>query len=212
MFSKKQAAQMLGVSLRTLDRHISAGKIAVERTEAGRFEQSVTISLEALGRYLNISDEAQLRERLGLPAGDKLSPPQTEDKLSGHPEPSQTGAERPELPPLAQRTVDDLDFAERYLRGEVPDSAGNYVDGRNARWSETVTLLGPAVPPLPPPDTQAHMNPALLSDTGWDGISADSPEHPLNAGFKGIEVKRPSRHPNSTRMIGLSRAPQVRNI
>jgi hypothetical protein len=221
-FSKKQAAQMLGVSARTLDRHISAGRLTVERGERKNFEQSVTVSLEALGQYLGITDPAELRQRLGLPCVAELATDAPEPCVSKldthpsgpsteHPEPTVPSAVRPELPPLAQRVADDLDFAERYLRGEVSDSAGNYYDGHNARWSERVSLLGPGVEPAPQPECNAHINPALRSDTGWNGISADSPEHPLNAGFKGMEVKRP-RHPNRTRQVGLNRALQVRFI
>ena len=69
-FTRKEAAQMIGVSLRTLDRHIAAGKLTVERTEAQTFEQAVTITLKALGKYLGITDEAQLRARLGLPKAE----------------------------------------------------------------------------------------------------------------------------------------------
>lgn len=214
MFSKKEAAKMLGVSMRTLDRHISAGKIAVERTEAQNFQQSVTISLEAMGAYLRISDEGQMRQRLGLPRDTSTVSHATEPSLAESDrdtEPSGPSPSRPALPSLAQRVIDDADFAERFRAGEVPDSAGNYIDGRNARWSEPVTLLGPGIPPAPRPDCNAHINPALLSDSNSDGITADSPEHPLNAGFKGIEVRRPA-HPNRTRMVGLSRAMLVRFI
>ena len=216
-FSKREVTAMLGVSMRTLDRHIAAKRLAIEKTSAGKFSQSVFISLEALGHYLGVSDEAQLRVRLGLPqeCGAKLAPDAPEQgcaaKLAAEQEcVTNLVTDAPELPPLAQRVIDDLEFAEAYKRGEVPDSAGNYHDGRNTRWSETVSLLGPSIPPAPPPDVNAHVPVALRSDSAWDGISADSPDHPLNAGFKGLEVKRPAH--NATRQQGLRRALLIRHI
>ncbi len=154
-FTRKQTAKMIGISLRTLDRHIAAGKLAVERTPAtDYFEQTVSISLAAIGQYLGIADETQLRARLGLP---KIEQPAPEE--SPAPEQPSVSASEPEpsTPPPSnceQRILADLAFAEKYRNGEVPDSFGNYFGS-----STGVTALGPHPEQIPgfSPDSQRDL-------------------------------------------------------
>lgn len=165
-FSKKQAAQMVGVSMRTLDRHIAAGKIAVERVEAKTFEQAVNISLESLGAYLGISDEAKLRKRLGLPCADELSAQPSSANFAEHPAPSQPNYEcpQPHVSNIDAKLQADEEFARAFLAGEVTDSFGNSLDGGSG-----VTALGPR------PDLIIGFSPDSRRDPRYQPIRFHAP-------------------------------------
>ena len=180
-FSRKEAAQRIGCSLRTLDRHISAGKITVQHSEAKCFEQSTVITLEALGQYLGISDEKQLRARLGLPA----EAPTVSSTECPADEPKQESAV-PTVVHVPDRPLSheeqDAEFARRYLAGEIPDSFGNYLGAASG-----VTALGPHSELIPgiSPDSMRDLRyqpirfhaprykPAVARKTGYGVTQAD---------------------------------------
>lgn len=146
-FSRKQVATMVGCSLRTIDRHIASGKLAVEKTEGTEnFEQSVTISLEALGSYLGIADQELLRERLGLPQESVAQlathvPEPSAASLSDsdrHPVRELTASPKHEPSNVEKQRLADLEFAEQYRAGLITDSFGNSIHG-----GDGTTALGP---------------------------------------------------------------------
>lgn len=111
-----------------------------------------------------------------------------------------------------QRQLADLEFAEKFLRGEMPDSCGNFYDGHNAHFNAGTTgALGPQEPVIRPrPSTTEHMNPALVGgapqfDAKGEVIDcANAPNHPLLRDFKGVPTPTRMRHPNQTRAEFLS--------
>jgi len=193
-FSRKEAAHLLGISVRTLGRWLTAGKITAEKIGEGQFAE-LRISLDELERVgLYIAPEPEPCAG-NLPANQ---PGPCAAECAAQPEPI------PEpLSPADERRLADQEFARKFLAGEIPDSMGNFVDGHNPKFeSGPCSLLGPLEPrKLEKLDTCSHMDPALVGRT--DVPSADSPEHPLNRDFKGIETKSKPMHPNAPRQLGL---------
>lgn len=212
--SRTDVCKRLEMSVDTFDRWTKRGRLEVFRdgTLTNAKKQVVWATLEAIGKALGITDENKLRIRLGLPdlSTERLNAAMRGENIPAEP-PEAPCADTPELPLLTQREEMDREFARRFLAGEVPDSFGNFFNGGNSQYSKPCTMLGP-VEPAPPAPLQSHMNPALLSDHGWDGISADSPDHPLNRGRFEEPKPKATNQKDRTRQIGLSRALLIRNI
>ena len=190
-FSRKQAASALGVSVKTIQRYLAKGKLKGERHGEGQFAP-VTFSraeLESVGALWPVKTIPTVE------VTPKPSAPEPATQPAPEPEPELTDSE--------QRIADDLQFAERYLRNEVTDSAGNYHDGSNSRFlSGQQTLLGPMEPIQPAREsTTAHMVQQLLPTPG---AAANEGGSPLLRDFVGIEVRKRPPHPNFTRQQLLS--------
>jgi Bacterial regulatory protein, Fis family len=193
MLTKQDAARLLGISVRTLQRRMSDGTVKFTKLGTGPFA-TVTFT----------------HTDLGLPEPEPATEP------TPTPEPPEP-APAPEPQPMSaadQRLYDDLLFAERYRRGEVPDSLGNFVDGRNKHFQSAgaTSLLGPQPPRVRVrPDTCSHMDARLLgthtTQVGTDGAPvacANADNAPLLQGFKGLETPKKLAHPNQTRQQALN--------
>jgi Bacterial regulatory protein, Fis family len=147
--TKKEVCKLLGISPSTLTRRMAAGRYKFTRTGEGQYaEVSFT------------------HADIGLP--EPVVPVPEDRKIFAEQEPVVT---RVLSVMEISKEQKDADFAERYLAGEVPDSAGNYVTGVNPQWPTKgiQSLLGPMdAQPKVKPDTQAHMDPALQGVTEPD--------------------------------------------
>lgn len=145
--SRKQAADLLGISISTLQRRTKAGIYQAMKTGVGQFAE-VTYTHAGIG----------LREPQPEIAVEKPQPASEPAIIPPKPEPSS----------IDLKSEEDRKFAEAYLAGEATDSSGNRADGTNRRFPSKgmQSLLGPVPKPEPPtPATgTAHMDPALLSD------------------------------------------------
>jgi len=207
-FSRKESARLLGVSVRTLGRWVADGRITAERSGTEQFAE-LRIGLDELQRVgLFIEPEPEPEPPANL-AGHQPSPESDEPciaELAIDPDPqpqphrmADLAHPQPEPDPIEQRIAADLDFAAAYLSGEACDSYGNTVKGpRISDDGSICTALGPLPPQRRPKlDSCSHMDSRLIGDTTQP--SADSPQHPLNAGFKGIEKKSSPESPNLQR-------------
>src|SRR5215469_1111759 len=155
--SRKQAAEALGISVKTLMRRVAKGVYQCERIGEGQFSAAVFM-------YAGI----------GLPEPPE-PPPVPPAAVAPHPkdEPQSDSKPAPEserqLGECEQRILADIQFAEAYLKGRATDSLGNKIDGTNAKWpiKGAQTLIGckSAYPEKRVPrSSTAHMDPRLLSD------------------------------------------------
>ena len=81
---------------------------------------------------------------------------------------------------IETKRAEDLKFATDYKLGLVTDSFGNDINGSNRLCPETgaATLVSQrSTDDGPMPDSQAHMNPALICQTG-----PSANDNPLNKG------------------------------
>jgi len=191
-FSKEQACEALGITVRTMSRWLRKGTIKPFSRGSGQFGalRFSRVELEKHGALWPVKTAEPTVE---------VTPETTAPEPATQPAPEPA----PELTDSEQRVADDLQFAERYLRNEATDSAGNYRDGSNSRFlSGQQTLLGPMEPAQPiRVGTADHMNPALLP---IPGLAANEGGSPLLRDFVGIEVRRRPQHPNFTRQQLLS--------
>jgi hypothetical protein len=170
--SKKDAAKLLAISVRTLENRMRAGTVQFIK-EADTIQNGfhgnarVWILLPDPVRQEPIPDVPQAQPSANLANGATL----TQEK-----------------PPSNIETKADADrrFAQAYLRGEACDSAGNRADGSNDRYPTRgpTSVLGPIVRDDGPPlDSQSHMNPALL------GGSGPTERHPFDRGLSDDALK-----------------------
>jgi excisionase family DNA binding protein len=190
VLTKKEACKLLGISPRTLERRMASGRYTFTRTGEGQFAE---LSLTHTG--------------IGLPEPEPVA------VVEPVPAESTPTYDVPIRPEYNDEPADTRTFAERYLANEVPDSAGNYFNGTNARWPTKgiQSLLGPQEPkPKEKFSCDAHMG-AYQTDRrpmiGTDGepvYDAGSDNHPLNKGRTNVGEKQKSHHPNQTRQEFLN--------
>jgi hypothetical protein len=119
--NKQDACKLLNISVRTLENRMKLGTITFTKEEStSGFKGHARVSFTYEG--------------LGLVDPDTIPAPSPK---SG--EPSSKFEEPPQfalrvLSDTEQKKLDDEEFARAYRAGEVPDSAGNYVNGTNDRW------------------------------------------------------------------------------
>lgn len=152
--TRKQAADLLGISLSTLQRRTKAGQYTATKTGTRQFA-AVAYSHAGLG--------------LPEPQRDIVIDPRYEDEPP-KPQPVVVVPPTPEPSAIDRKLEQDAEFAARYLAGEATDSSGNRVDGRNDMFPSKgiQSLLGP-VPrqePAKPPSGASHMDPALVGGAG----------------------------------------------
>ena len=214
--SVKEVCEICGFSERTFFHRVKAGKIKPSRDEQNRIRDGrprIYVSADALADYLGITDEAQARERLGLPAIEDQRPEPTpvDHKIFADvPDRRVPDIREPDafVPREAGFTDDAAENQARWNAGEVTDTAGNSSSG-NERWPSKgfVSLIGPLEPkPKKKFDSAEHMNPALIGTShpvrGIDGeliAHAGSNNHPLVALGRKDEPAPKPRHPNQTR-------------
>jgi hypothetical protein len=188
--SRKQCADLLGISLSTFQRRVKAGKYGAG-TKTGPLKTD-----EVWYTFPDIGLPEPTREEVprALPEPVVTPEPKSEEVPRSSPEPEPVVTREPSDFELRQQA--DLAFAEAYRRGDVTDSMGNTVNGSNEKYpvSGLVTVLGPkpvALPPLGPRTGTRHMDPALLSDTPTDrplrnpqlGDGSTQQGSPLGAGY-----------------------------
>lgn len=145
--SKKDAAQRLGISIKSLEKKLKAGLIPFEKMP------------DTIGNGF----KGNARVWVFLPDPVPVPPSCPEHERAD----VRVNAQYDDYPTaasLADPAKHDRTFAERYLAGEACDSLGNRHDGV-ARKS----LLGPTDTeklPEPKSDCCAHMDPALIGTPG----------------------------------------------
>jgi hypothetical protein len=160
-FSIREVCKMLGISESTFYRKVRSGALAIEHDPTEKTRTGlprVWVTLESLGVFLGISDDAALRVWLGLPAvKEERSPDSGEGAPAVEQVPEQSFAPR-ELSPFEQRQLADMKIAEDAVTDpDWRDSYGHRITGNDHHnFFET--------PEPSPVDSQAHMNPALLSN------------------------------------------------
>jgi hypothetical protein len=171
---KKQAADALYISLRTLERRMKAGVYKFTRTGEGQYAE-VSFTYADLG--LTEPSPAQ-------PYNDAFK-----EFDEPTPEPAKPALKMREPSPLETKQAEELAFAERYKMGEVTDSYGNKIDRTNARCPETGVqcAVSPSAAQSVAPESQAHMDPNLIGSTG-----ASANDNPLNSGMsaEALEAER----------------------
>jgi hypothetical protein len=189
-----QAAALLGIGERTLRRRVEKGIYQCTRVGAGDFAE-VSFTYAQLG----LVEPAPVV----VPEAVEIISVHDGPKLEVEPEPQPVFAPHP-ASPIDLKAEEDFRFSQAYLAGEVTDSAGNNVNGTNERFPTKghVSLLGPTEQiPRTKPDTQAHMNPALVGTSRtMSGVDcepvahAGSNNHPLNGAFRTVAYKK---HPEA---------------
>ena len=141
--SKKQAAQRLGISIKTLDKRMRSGQIKFEKDPD----------------TVNDGWKGHARVWIFLPDAVPVPcSPRRGDHADVRPAPQYDDE------PVCSEHARDRSFAEAYLAGELPDSSGNY-HGTVQRKS----LLGPTDDmdrQAPAADLQSHMDSRLLGNSG----------------------------------------------
>jgi hypothetical protein len=183
----KEVLKILDISRSTFNRILKSGKIQCTRTGlTGHFDQKITFTPEQIGK-----SEAQCTARLnGGSLGTVATPPASGGELPPHPAPLDNfskpapGANFAPRSPLEERIeavrISDLEFAEEYKAGRVPDSLGNYYNS-----TDKISLLGPIEPtPKKKFSCDAHMPEGLRVKIGISGN-----DNPLNSD----EYRRPNQ-------------------
>jgi hypothetical protein len=143
--SKKQAAQRLGCSIKTIENRMKAGLLQFEKMP------------DTVGNGF----KGNARVWVILPDDPVPPSPQRAERTEVRPAPQY------EDEPVSDSDTRDRDFADRYLAGEATDSLGNRND------STRKSLLGPTDTermPEPKSDCTSHMNPALLGTPGHQRV------------------------------------------
>ncbi len=163
--TKQQAADLLRISLRTLDRRMKDGTVKFHK---------------APGQFGGVSFT---RADLGLP-----EPPEIKLPYQDTPEPTRISCTARHFqiaptPEIEKKIESDLEFAARYKMGLVTDTFGNRIDRTNELCPESgmQTLVPVPVRDYAEPhrtNTQAHMSPVHYVDT--DVPSGN--DNPLNPG------------------------------
>jgi excisionase family DNA binding protein len=155
--SRKQAADLLGISIRTLDRWVKKGRIqAPKKIGEGQYAESVFTHSD-----LGLSEPEPKPKATPIPTIPEPEP---------EPEPSD----------VEIREQADRMFADAYLSGEATDSCGNRIDGTNKRFlygSKSLIGISPQDrPQRQRRDTTGHMDPALIGPA--DALNA--PRNPID--------------------------------
>jgi hypothetical protein len=159
--NKKQAAKALYISLRTLERRMKAGTYKFTSTGEGHWAE-VSFSCADLGL-------PEPKEAVSLPYQDVDMPQRA-------PEQPQKAFPTRKPSPIDVKTASDLEFAERYRAGEATDSYGNDINGSNKLCPTIGAQCGVKsrdVEVSLPPDSQSHMDPALISTNDTLGNPID---------------------------------------
>lgn len=179
--TKKQAADALFISTRTLDRRMKNGTYKFTRTGEGQFAEitfnPADLGLPADSIAVQIA-EAQHHKEITLPYQDDPTPTPNPNFVPD---------------PMAKKQASDAAFAVAYLAGEATDSYGNTVGGINAKCPTIGVQCGVTKPVEMPvvADTQAHMDKALLSDHDSAGNPID-PEHKMGTReYEDVKANRP---------------------
>jgi hypothetical protein len=168
--TKTQVKELLHISNSTLDRRMKDGTYKYTKA-AGQFgEVSFT------------------RADLGLPELPQIKLPYQD------PAPVSIACQPRHFimptPQIEKKQNEDLAFASKYLAGAATDSFGNRVDGSNAGCPTkgATTLIQPtALEYVAPADSQAHINPALLSTND----NAGNPKEKYHKDWHGGEPSEP---------------------
>ncbi len=172
--TRKEAADLLGISISTLQRRTKAGQYQSVRNGTGQFA-AVTYTHTGIGL-------PEPQPEIVIDANYEDANPEPK------PQPVVVVPPKPEPSSVDRKLEQDAEFAAKYLAGEATDSSGNRVDGRNDMFPSkgTQSLLGP-VPrqePAKPPSGASHMDPALT------GSGADRLSNPqLGSGFTRHGIK-----------------------
>ena len=147
--SRTEVCKRVPMSLATFDRWRKAGKLETftDGTLSNAKKEIVWVTLENLGKVLGIADESTLRMRLGLPAEPSaesaLRPASSTESVEHEPE---------QVPDIREPDA----FAPKEANDEFEDSFGHKLLGNDRhRMFETQVRI--------PPDSQAHMNQALIN-------------------------------------------------
>jgi hypothetical protein len=195
--TKKQVCALIGISPKTLERRMAKGVYKFTRTDEGQ--------------YAHVSFT---HADVGLPEPAPASEPVI-SPAPAVPEP----IPEPEFAPVPlgavelQREADER-FAQDYKRGEATDSAGNTINGTNARWPTKgiQTLLGPMEPK--PRERVQHVTtmekialaqPQMIGTDGEPVLHAGSDNHPyFGAHNRACGGPSKPRHPNQKRQEMLN--------
>ena len=172
---KKQAADALYISLRTLERRMKAGVYKFTRTGEGQWAE-VSFTYADLG----------LSEPTPAPKYNDFG--KEFDQPTPVSEPAKPTLKMREPSPLETKQAKDLAFAERYRMGEATDSYGNDVNGSNKLCPTAGPQCGVKARDVeqgPPADSQAHMNPINIARSGEYACANDNP---LNRGLSDTEM------------------------
>jgi hypothetical protein len=159
--NKHEAAELLNVSVRTLDNLMAAGKVTFTKNGDSKFAP-VSFTHADLGLQPEPAPSAVCAE-VALPYQDEPVRP----------------AEVTATPRFPIHKIDiikrdaDEDFATAYREGRASDSAGNKIDGTNDRHPVRgmESLLGPQNPmPRVRPDPTSHMTPGTVGEAGNDRV------------------------------------------
>jgi hypothetical protein len=159
--TKKEVALLMRRGEKTVQNLIVAGKLEVVRGRT-HFDGVKIITASVAAYFGPALDGLTFDPETPVIVPDVQIAPQYEDD---HLPPG--GGNIPTVvDPVEQQRQSDLDFAARYKAGEVPDSMGNYISGRNDRFPSGMTsLIGNAEHHKPAPaELQSHMDPALLGE------------------------------------------------
>ena len=197
--TKAEACALLGISPKTLQRRLKAGRHTCTRIGLGQYAE-LSFTHTDLGLPEPVPEPAPpLRNLLG----NIVEP--TPEPLPDITEPDAFAPRQ--LSNIELKAEQDRRFAQDYRSGDATDSAGNTVNRTNARWPNKgiQSLLGPQEPrPKVRPDTTAHMDQRLIGTShttiGTDGqpiAHAGSDNHSLNKNSKA--APKPQPHPNQSR-------------
>ncbi len=159
--NKKQAADALYISLRTLERRMKAGVYKFTRGEGKWAEVSFTYADLGLPEPTPTPQYNNFGKEYDVPV----------------PQPAKPAPKMRELSPIEKNQAADLAFAERYKMGDVTDSYGNDVNGSNKLCPTAGPQCGVKardVDQSQPRETQSHMDPALLGDRDTFGRKHDT--------------------------------------
>ncbi len=196
--SRTEICKRVPMSLATFDRWRKLGKLEAFTDDTLSYAKKhiVWVTMEALGKALGIEDEVTLRQRLGLP---QVQP----DPL---PEPDPLPKQKPQrVPDISEPGA----FEPHPVDPETyRDSFGHTILGNDHHKMFGPTQLEPKV------DLQAHMNPALLGNTGSGHNPVDSdafrdlwrPHGAMTCEERRRLMKQQisPEHPNATRQAFLS--------
>jgi hypothetical protein len=180
-FTVKEVCGIVGFSERTFHTRVKQGVIKTHQstTEFCRDGRPrIYVTADDLAQYLEIDNEKDAREFMGLPAIESEPTPEPENDhrifadvvAPSTPAPSSSNFD-PE--PAYGFSTNAAANAAMWHAGEVSDSAGNTGLGTNELHPErgVESLLGPQRPmPRVKPSTTSHMSPGTTGDAGSDRI------------------------------------------
>ena len=158
--SRKQAADLLGICVKTLQRRMKDGTYKYTKIGKGQYAE-VQFTYADIGLH------------------EPVEPAPTPELVITEPLPEPEP--EPVLADAEIRQQADWEFAGRYLSGHATDSCGNKIDGTNARFltgSKSLIGIGPEDRAQPQrQDTTSHMVRELVGS----GVHAMSVPRPLES-------------------------------